>query len=314
MLYLLLAIASSAMIAVIMRISSHKVKANISMLAVNYVTCLLFAAVYAEFQVLPLQLPGFWTAVWMGAINGMLYLLGFVLLQYNMRKNGVVLSSVFMKLGLLVPMVASIFLFAEIPSAVQWIGFVLAVGAIILINYEKGTSFSRFSFPLVLLLLAGGGGDAMAKIFEEYGAAACADPFLFYTFASALLLCVLLVIRKKERPDGRAVIFGVLVGIPNFFSAKFLLMALGQLRAVIVYPTFSVGTILVVTIAGVLLFKERLRKLQWVAMAVILAALILGVTHQIAGWVAQVAVALSLFRLIYMFGWGMARNGRGWRT
>lgn len=49
-------------------------------------------------------------------------------------------------------------------------------------------------------------------------------------------------------------------------------------------------------------------------LSVILAALILGVTYQIAGWVAQVAIALSLFRLIYMFGWGMARNGRGWRT
>ena len=275
MLYLLLAIVSSALIAIIMRISAHHVKANISMLAANYVTCLLMAAVYAEFQVLPLQLSGFWTAVWMGAINGMLYLLGFVLLQYNTRKNGVVLSSVFMKLGLLVPMIASIFLFAEIPSAVQWVGFILAVGAIVLINYRKGTSLSGFRLPLVLMLLAGGGGDAMAKIFEEYGAAAYADQFLFYTFASALLLCVVLVLRKKERPDRYAMLFGVLVGIPNFFSAKFLLMALGQLDAVIVYPTFSVGTILVVTAAGVLFFKERLGKWQWVAMAVILAALIL---------------------------------------
>ncbi len=49
-------------------------------------------------------------------------------------------------------------------------------------------------------------------------------------------------------------------------------------------------------------------------LSVILAALILGVTHQIAGWVAQATVALSLFRLIYIFGWGMARNGRGWRV
>jgi multidrug transporter EmrE-like cation transporter len=47
------------------------------------------------------------------------------------------------------------------------------------------------------------------------------------------------------------------------------------LPAVIVYPTFSVATILVVTLAGVGLFRERLRKLQWVALAVILAALIL---------------------------------------
>jgi len=275
MLYLLLAIASSAMIAVIMRISSHKVKANISMLAANYVTCLLLAALYAGFAVFPLQSPGFWAAVGMGAVNGILYLLGFVLLQYNTRKNGVVLSSVFMKLGLLVPMVASIFLFAEIPTAVQWIGFVLAVGAIILINYEKGTSFSGMRLPLVLMLLAGGSGDAMSKIFEEYGSAMYADQFLFYTFVSAFLLCVLLVLRKKERPDKHAMIFGVLVGIPNFFSAKFLLMALGQLSAVIVYPTFSVGTILVVTVAGIALFKERLRRSQWVALAIILTALVL---------------------------------------
>ena len=49
-------------------------------------------------------------------------------------------------------------------------------------------------------------------------------------------------------------------------------------------------------------------------LSVILAALILGVTHQIAGWVAQVAIALSLFRLVYLFGWGVARNGRRWRA
>lgn len=49
-------------------------------------------------------------------------------------------------------------------------------------------------------------------------------------------------------------------------------------------------------------------------LSVILAALILGVTHQIAGWVAQVAVALSLFRLIYVFAWGAAKRNWGWRV
>lgn len=49
-------------------------------------------------------------------------------------------------------------------------------------------------------------------------------------------------------------------------------------------------------------------------LSVILAALILGVTHQIAGWVAQVAIALSLFRLVFLFGWGAAKNGWRWRA
>lgn len=275
MLYLLLAIASSAMIAVIMRVSSRTVTANISMLAVNYLTCLLLAAGYAGFQVFPFRSPGFPTAVGMGAVNGVLYLLGFVLLQYNTRKNGVVLSSVFIKLGLLVPIVLSIFLFAEIPTGLQSAGFILAVGAIILINYEKGTSLSGSRLPLVLMLLSGGSGDAMSKVFEVYGPAEYADQFLFYTFVSAFLLCTLLILGKRERPDKHALIFGVLVGIPNFFSAKFLLMALGRLPAVIVYPTFSVATILVVTLAGIFLFKERLRRSQWVALTAILAALVL---------------------------------------
>lgn len=275
MIYLLLAIASSALIAVVMRLSSRVVKGNIGMLATNYLVCLLLGAGYAGFELLPVRAEGFDLTLAMGAVNGVLYLAGFVLLQYNTRKNGVVLSSVFMKLGLLVPVVLSVLLFAEIPSAVQSIGFALAVGAIILINYEKGTSFTGVRLPLVLMLLAGGSGDAMSKVFEVYGPAAYADLFLFYTFAAAFLLCVALILWKKERPDKYALIFGVLVGIPNFFSAKFLLMALGRLSAVIVYPTFSVGTILAVTLAGICLFKEKLRGAQWVALMGILVALIM---------------------------------------
>ncbi len=275
MVYLVLAIASSAMIAIIMRISSRAVKGNISMLATNYLTCLLLGAIYAGFHLFPVRSAGFSGTAAMGAFNGILYLAGFVLLQYNTRKNGLVLSSVFMKLGLLVPITLSVFLFAEIPTAMQCIGFVLAVGASIMINYEKGTSFSGAKLPLILMLLAGGSADAMSKVFEVYGSAVHADLFLFYTFVSAFLLCIVLILIKKERPDKYALLFGVLVGIPNFFSAKFLLMALNHLPAVIVYPTFSVATILVVTLAGVCLFKEQLRKLQWTALTVILAALIL---------------------------------------
>lgn len=49
-------------------------------------------------------------------------------------------------------------------------------------------------------------------------------------------------------------------------------------------------------------------------LSVILASLLLAVSHQIAVWVAAVAILLSLFRLVGMFSWGLARKGYSWRV
>ena len=68
---------------------------------------------------------------------------------------------------------------------------------------------------------------------------------------------------------------GLAIGIPNFFSAKFLLGALQDIAAVIVYPVYSVATILTVTLAGILFFREKLENRQWLALAMILPALVL---------------------------------------
>ena len=275
MVSLLLAIASSALIAIIMRISTNKVKAGKTMLAANYLVCFLMAALYAGFDRLFPAVSGFPAALGLGVINGALYLGGFVMMQRNVKRNGVVLSSIFMKLGLLVPMALSILLFGEMPSWLQIAGFVLALIAIVLINLRKGSQNATAAGALLLMLLMNGTADAMSKIFEEVGDTALSDPFLFYTFLVAFLLCLVLVILAKEKPDRKSILFGILIGIPNFFSAKFLLMALQQIPAVIVYPTFNVAGLMVVTLAGVAFFKERLKAHQWVALGIIAAALVM---------------------------------------
>lgn len=275
MLYLILAIVSSSLIAIIMRFSAGKIKGNLSMLATNYVVCSLCGAAYAKFDVIVPSVAGFYTAVGLGCISGILFLAGFILLQTNTYKNGVVLSSTFMKLGLLVPIALSVFFFHEIPTGAQVLGFIIAVFAIILINLKKEGKAKGMTIGLLLLLLIGGSGDAMAKVYEVFGTSALSNQYLFYNFFTAFVLGLILVILKKERPGKWELIFGACIGIPNFFSSKFLLAALGQLSAVVVYPTFSVATILVVTLVGIVAFKERLKKLQWIAMVAILFALVL---------------------------------------
>lgn len=275
MIFLLLAVFSSSMISIMMRVSSGKITANLSMLATNYLICSLLGAAYAGFDLVAADVPGFDTTLWLGLVSGVLYLAGFVAFQANTNSRGIVLSSVFMKLGLLVPIVMSVLFFKEVPSAAQIAGFSIAVFAIVLINWKKEGDGKGFGIGLIVMLLLSGGADAMAKIFDVFAPRALSSLYLFYNFATAFTLCVILVLYKKERPGFRELLYGTLIGIPNFFSAKFLLGALTKLPAVVVYPSFSVGTLLIVTLTGVVVFRERLSKLQWMALAAIIGALIL---------------------------------------
>ena len=275
MIYLLSAILCSAMLSIIMRLSERHIGESVSMLAFNYVTCTILSLVYSGVgNILPSE-EGLGLTLGMGLINGFLYLGGFVLLQVNVKRNGVVMSTTFMKLGLLVPMIFSVFLFGERMNEMQIIGFILAVVSIVLINSEKEETTMRFKLGLILLLLVGGMADGMSKIFEEVGNEALSSQFLLFTFGMACLLCWGLVIWKKEKINKFHSIYGVLIGVPNFFAAKFLLKSLQTLPAVITYPTFSVGTIIVVSLAGVCFFKEKLGKRQWIAIIGILMALVL---------------------------------------
>ena len=65
--------------------------------------------------------------------------------------------------------------------------------------------------------------------------------------------------------------------MPNYLSARFLLLALAAMPdlAVVVYPTFSVGTIIAVTLVGVLAFREKLNVRKLIALGMILGALVL---------------------------------------
>ena len=274
MTYLLLAIASSALISIIMRASATRVNAKMSMLAANYLVCALLGACYAGFDLI-VPRAGFGTTVWLGILSGVLYLLGFVAFQANTRSHGIVLTSVFSKLGLLVPMVVSLVLFREVPSISQWVGFCIAIAAIVLVNWQKGGAAKGFGISLLVMLLFNGGADTMSKVYEVYGDAALSEQFLFYTFAVALVLCVALVLGKGEKPGVRDILFGAAIGIPNFFSSKFLLLALTRLPAVVVFPSFSIATMLIVTLSGILVFREKLRQTQWVALSMIIAALFL---------------------------------------
>ena len=276
MIYLILAIVSSMALAVVMRVSEKHSKNNFSMLAANYLMCSIIAVFgTGMFQGNIVSQEGFGFALGLGIINGAFYLAGLMLFQWNIRVNGVTLSALFMKMGVIVSILTAIIFFKEVPRVVQVIGMVLACIAIPVIQLEKGVGKVASGLGLVVLFVAGGITDAMSKVYEELGVAAMKNSFLFFTFISAFIFCVCLCLFKKQKLTAKDLGFGLLIGVPNYFSAYFLLHALADVPAVIAYPTYSVGTIIAVMLISRVIFKEKLSRRQLIALAMILIALVL---------------------------------------
>lgn len=276
MLYLILAILSSMLVSVFMRLSGKYTGESANKLAMNYVMCCLLAYVFSGgMTVFPSGKEAAYT-LGLGAINGLMYLGAFLLFQWNISQNGVVLPSTFMKLGVIVPTLLAILVFGENPRWNQAVGILLAIAAIFIIQGTHGTKNTAVNMKgLLLLLVVGGSADGMSKVFEQTGDPSLKEHFLLYTFGFALLLCVILCIVKKERFGWKDALFGLLIGIPNYFSARFLLASLAEVPAMVAYPTFSVGTIVLVALAGILFFKEKLNRRKLAGLGVILAALVL---------------------------------------
>lgn len=289
MIYLILSVVCSMLISVLMRASEKRIKNNISMLAANYVMCTVLALFFTRgIRLFPMETPGSGLTIGLGVINGVLYLGAFMLLQWNIRINGVVLPSTFMKLGVLVPIVVSVVIFRDKPELFQIIGIVISIAAILLIQLEKGSrkallmekggQKAKNGLGLILVLLCGGCADAMSTVFERLGNADLNSHFLLYTFFCALILCIVLCIVKKQGLKPADALFGLMIGIPNYLSSRFFLLSIseaGGISPLIAYPFFSVGTIVLVTLAGVIFFREKLSKKQIIALVMILIALAL---------------------------------------
>ena len=268
MIYLIFAILFSASLALALRISETFSDNRYGILVGNYVTCLVVA-----FILLPdknIFAAGSRTAVLTGIVNGFLFTGNLVLMQKCIRENGAVLSSAFAKLGIVIPVTASILFLGEIPTLFQLVGIVLVIVAIWVINSEGDRGCGRrrrmgSAGLLLVLFVVSGMADGMSKVTERIGERRFDALFLFYTF-----------LQRTRRKIGKMdFLSGVAVGFPNYFSTSLLLASVSRLPAFIVYPSFSVGTILVVSFVRVLVLGDPISRRQIGGCGIILVALAL---------------------------------------
>ena len=274
MLFLLLAILSSTSVTLLLRFLEGRVKSEITMFTGNYAVCALLSFLYMG--TFPAREEGLRFALVLGLIAGVFFLGAFLLLKKSLTVNGVALSSTFMKMGVLVPTLMAVIFFSERLTGLRLAGFLLALGAIVLLKFEKDSTGTGKRFGmLVCLLLVGGMADAFSNIYERLGTHAYADAFLLFTFLSAMLISGALAFRDRKNAVRTDILCGAALGLPNYYSSRFLLLALGRLPAVTVYPVYSVSVLVLITLGGVVFYKERLSARKWAAIGIILLALLL---------------------------------------
>ena len=282
MFYLLLAVICSASMAIALKYFQHQEGNRYSIIIGNYLTCIIIA-----FIMLPDKssvFKGEAATVICGLAGGFFFVAALIAMQNSIRVNGAILTTAFSRLGLLVPLAVSFFLFGDRPGLRRIIGICLVLLSLWLLRDEErsdenpGSAGSGSLMLLLLTLLFFGAGDSISKVFENVGSRQQDSLLFFYLFVTAAVLTAILAF-FEYRKTGRKILpkemaAGIAVGIPNYFASSFLLQAVVRLPAFFVYPANSTGTILLVMAVSALIFGERPGKRQWAGIICILAALL----------------------------------------
>lgn len=282
MIYLFLAALCSATLTLVLKLFRNPKGNRFGIILGNYLTCMLIAFLQMPEKGKLFSVSS--STLLMSTVAGFLYVAGLVLIQTSVKVNGATMTSAFSKLSLIVPLAVSFLFFNEVPSLLKIGGLVLAACAILLINSsgKNGAAAGEEKKNLMLLLLtllAVGCSDSMTKIFSRLGNQSEDTRYFFFLFSTAALLTLFLSsVEKKKTGKGfrlAELASGILAGIPNYFASYLLLQSVLELPASLVYPCYSVGAILLVTLGSAVFFREKLGRRQYIGLAVILCALVL---------------------------------------
>lgn len=277
MLFLIAAFVCSGGMAITLRLAENNRCCARTVTAANYVVAAAVSLAFVGGRgVLPVNADMRMAAA-LGSVNGVLYLLTFLLYQINIRRNGTPLTASFSRLGVLVPTVLSLLVFGERPEQLQWLGIALALAAIIVINYTPGEKREGGAGKmwLVVLFCVAGTSDMMSKVFETMvHDHTLGETFVFYVFLVALAISLVRLAAAHERLRLKDCCWGLAVGVLNYLSTLALLKAILVMPAFIAYPVYSVGVIIFVNFINFIFLKEPLTKRQYAGMAIIAAALV----------------------------------------
>ncbi|MGY8987911.1 MAG: EamA family transporter [Flavobacteriales bacterium] len=253
---------------------------NLQALIVNYITagiCSYFL-LESSFSVVEI-LNSDW--LYHAILIGALFIIVFNFYAYGIQKVGISISTVANKMSLIIPVCAALLLYSETETFtyLKGIAFFLALSGIYLSSTNGGKlSFDKKYLWLIILVFVGQGlSDSLfndfAQKFPNEGGYLFFMVLFFMASFSGILILTGKSFKKKKPLQLKSVFWGIIFGVPNFFSLVFFLKALGNLESSIVFLLVSMGVVVSSSLIGMFLFKEKLSKSNWIGILLSLCAI-----------------------------------------
>lgn len=256
MIYLLLAVCANVLVSVVLKLSKT-IKAEVIVLfnyaSAAFLTFFIFSPNLANFN--SIKFP------YLFLILGILLPTGFIIMARAVKKAGIVRADSAARLSLFLPIVASFLFLGDRLNLGLFVAIIVAFIAIYCLVYKKDSS-SGGGVYLVLVWLVYGTCDILFKLMAKQGSEFSVT--LFITFVLAFILLFLYLKFRAVKFEIEAILTGLFLGVLNFLNIIFYIKAHQILKdnPSLVFTAMNIGVICVSLLVGVVVFKEKLNRLN----------------------------------------------------
>lgn len=282
MLFLVLSILCSVIVGVIFKITRKYNGNPTQIVAFNYAVAL--ALCYFSYSPNLAEVDG--NAPWSLYIAiGVLLPFVFLSLVASIKHMGIVKTDAAQRLSLFIPILAAWLIFKEEFNSYKVIGIVIGFLALLFIlRKQSENSQNKWFFPAAVLI-----GFGIIDILFKQVALYTTLPYptsLFVVFCIALSMAILIAIYqigvKNVKLESKNILFGALVGIFNFGNILFYLKAHEAFaeNPSTVFAGMNMGVIVLGSIVGLVFFKEKLSKINFIGIFLALISIVFIVISQ----------------------------------